>query len=218
MSLAKMLVPNDPRPISRTNIVKICVRYISKHFLIIRFHISDEYSSENNFLCLLKSCAKHSWTYITLCERIVKRAHMAKFLNPSLPLRVLWKNLRLVGVALNSIVKDVCQELQNKNFCQKLSSFQSNHKSLFNFTKLIKNKSRGVKLKVDGVTLLTEPEKAEAIASKFSAAHNNTMSSPLEDIVEDGCSVLENNEFNLEALECPFYWKNRLLVNTSKIQ
>jgi hypothetical protein len=40
---------------------------------------------------------------------------------------------------------------------------------------------------------------AEAIASKFSAAHNNTMSSPLEDIVENGCSVLDNNEFNLEA-------------------
>jgi hypothetical protein len=69
ISLAKMLVSNDPRPISRTNIVKICVRHISTCFLIIRFHISDEYSTENCFLCLLKSCAKHSWTYITLCER-----------------------------------------------------------------------------------------------------------------------------------------------------
>jgi hypothetical protein len=63
-----MLVPNDPRPISRTNIVKICVRYISTRFLIIRFHLSGQYSSENSFLCLLKSCAKCSWTYITLCE------------------------------------------------------------------------------------------------------------------------------------------------------
>jgi hypothetical protein len=35
--------------------------------------------------------------------------------------------------------------------------------------------------------------------NKFSAAHNNTMSSPLEDVIEDGCSVFENNEFNLEA-------------------
>jgi hypothetical protein len=42
-------------------------------------------------------------------------------------------------------------------------------------------------------------EKTETITSKFSPAHNNTMSSPLEGIVEDGCSVLENNEFNLEA-------------------
>jgi hypothetical protein len=101
---------------------------------------------------------------------------------------------------LNSIVKDVCQELQNKNLCQKLSTIGSNHKSLFNFTKLIKIKSRGVPApKVYGVTLLTGSEKAEVIASKFSAAHKNTMSSPLEDIVEDGCSVLENNEFNLEA-------------------
>jgi hypothetical protein len=64
-----MLVSNDPRPISRTNIVNI---YISTRFLIIRFHISGEYSSENSFLCLLKSCAKHSWTYITLCERAIK--------------------------------------------------------------------------------------------------------------------------------------------------
>jgi hypothetical protein len=58
--------------------------------------------------------------------------------------------------ALNSIVKDVCQELQNKNFCEKLSTIQPNHKSLFDFKKLIKNKSRGVPaLKVDEVTLLT---------------------------------------------------------------
>jgi hypothetical protein len=87
-----------------------------------------------------------------------------------------------------------------KTLVKKLSIIQPNHKYLFNFTKIIKNKSRGVPaLKVDGVTLLTGPKKAETIASKFSAAHNNTMSSPLEDIVEDGCSVLENNEFNLEA-------------------
>jgi hypothetical protein len=88
-----------------------------------------------------------------------------------------------------------------KKFGQKQkqkSTIQPNHKSLFIFTKLVKNKSRGVPaLKVDGVTLLTGPEKAEA--SKFSAAHNNTMSSPLQGIVEDECSVLDNNEFNLEA-------------------
>jgi hypothetical protein len=63
---------------------------------------------------------------------------------------------------LKSIVKDICQELQNKNFGQKLSTIQPNHKSLFNFTKLIKNKSRGVPaLKVDGVTLLTGPKKTQ---------------------------------------------------------
>jgi hypothetical protein len=86
-----------------------------------------------------------------------------------------------------------------------LSDFEPNHKSLFNFTKLIKNKSRGVPaLKVDGVTLLTGPEKAEAVASKFSAAHNNTMSSPLEDITEEGCSVLENNEFGINLNEISY--------------
>jgi hypothetical protein len=63
-----MLVSNDPRPISRTNIVKICARYISTHFLVIRFLISGEYSSENSFLCFLKHYVKRSWTYITLCE------------------------------------------------------------------------------------------------------------------------------------------------------
>jgi hypothetical protein len=42
---------------------------------------------------------------------------------------------------LNSIVKDVCQELLNKNFGQKLSTIRSNHKPLFKFTKLVKNKS-----------------------------------------------------------------------------
>jgi hypothetical protein len=41
----------------------------STRILIIRFYISGEYFSENSFLCLLKKCAKHSWTYITLWKR-----------------------------------------------------------------------------------------------------------------------------------------------------
>jgi hypothetical protein len=60
---------------------------------------------------------------------------------------------------LNSIVEDVCQEFQNNFFCQKLSTIQPNHKSLSNFTKIN-----------DGVSLLTGLEKAESLASKFSAA------------------------------------------------
>jgi hypothetical protein len=63
---------------------------------------------------------------------------------------------------LNSIVTSFRKKTFGKNFAK----IQSNHKSLFNFIKLIKNKSRGVPaLKVDGVTLLTGPEQAETIAS-----------------------------------------------------
>jgi Reverse transcriptase (RNA-dependent DNA polymerase)/Endonuclease-reverse transcriptase len=99
--------------------------------------------------------------------------------------------------ALNSIVGDACNELQNDSFGHKLSKIRPNHKSLFSFTKLIKNKCRGVPaLKIDGVTLLTGPEKANAIAAVFSRAHNNTMPSPLEIIVDEGCSILQNNVVN----------------------
>jgi hypothetical protein len=52
-------------------------------------------------------------------------------------------------------------------------------------------------LKVDGVTLIIEREKAEAIAAKFSRAHKNTSQSPLNATVENGCCVLHNNGFNV---------------------
>lgn len=100
----------------------------------------------------------------------------------------------------NRMVRDACNELQNISFGNKLSTIQPGHKSLFSFTKIIKNKARIVPaLKLDGVTLLTGPEKASAIATVFSRAHNNTMQSSLEAIVEEGCSTLHSDEFNLNA-------------------
>ena len=101
---------------------------------------------------------------------------------------------------LNKAVKDACEELNNESFGRKLGSIQPNHKSLFSFTKLIKNKNRSIPpLKVNGDTLITGQEKADAIATVLSQAHNNTMPSPLEDIVNDGCLGLHSNEFNLNA-------------------
>jgi hypothetical protein len=45
----------------------------------------------------------------------------------------------------------------------------------WNITKIIENKFRAIPvLKMDGLTLLTESEKANAIASKFSLAHENS--------------------------------------------
>jgi hypothetical protein len=110
------------------------------------------------------------------------------------------------------------KSFRTKSFVKNSAQFSQNINLLLNFTKIIKNKSRGVlALKVDGVTLLTGPEKAETIAFNFSAAHNNTMSTPLEDIVEDGCSVLENNEFNLEASILTSPRESRKLLKISKI-
>jgi hypothetical protein len=55
---------------------------------------------------------------------------------------------------------------------------------------IIKNKCRSVpKLKVNGVILITEQEKASAIAEKFSRAHENTVRSPLSAFVGESCSV-----------------------------
>jgi hypothetical protein len=49
---------------------------------------------------------------------------------------------------------------------------------------------------VDGAILLTGQEKANAIAAVFANAHNNTMHSSLNAIVEDNCSALLNTESN----------------------
>ncbi len=52
---------------------------------------------------------------------------------------------------------------------------------------------------MNGETLITGQEKANAIATVLSKAHNNTMPSPLEDIVNDGCLGLQSSDFNLNA-------------------
>jgi hypothetical protein len=52
-------------------------------------------------------------------------------------------------------------------------------------------------LKVDGVTLITEQEKASAIAEKFSRTHENTLQFPLGAVVGESCSVLHDDMFNV---------------------
>jgi Reverse transcriptase (RNA-dependent DNA polymerase)/Endonuclease-reverse transcriptase len=100
----------------------------------------------------------------------------------------------------NVMVRDACEALNNDSFGRKLANFQPNHRSLFNFTKIIKNKKRSVPpLKVNGETLITASEKADAIATVLARAHNNTMPSLLEEVVNDGCLGLQSNEFNLNA-------------------
>jgi hypothetical protein len=43
-------------------------------------------------------------------------------------------------------------------------------------------------LKLDGLTLITESKKADAIASKFTLAHDNTLRSELSTLVQNSCS------------------------------
>jgi hypothetical protein len=50
---------------------------------------------------------------------------------------------------------------------------------------------------MDEETLITDAEKAEAIASKFAESHNNTMISALSNMVRASCSVLRGGGFNL---------------------
>jgi len=99
----------------------------------------------------------------------------------------------------NNLVRESCSKLRNENFGNKLQSLRPGHKSLWNFTKIIKNKTRNIPaLKVDGNYLLTGQEKADAIASVFSNAHLNLEFSNLESAVEEGCSVLSNTDFNVD--------------------
>jgi hypothetical protein len=90
----------------------------------------------------------------------------------------------------------MCRDLQDRSFGKK-----SGHKSLWNFTKIIRNNCRSIpELKVDRVTLITERDKAKAIAVKFPRAHENTSQSPLHATIEVSCSGLHNNGFNVNNL------------------
>jgi hypothetical protein len=98
---------------------------------------------------------------------------------------------------LNRLVIDVCDTLRNNVFGNKMQTLRPGHKSLWNFTKIIKNKGRTVPaLKINHEILITDPEKANAIAAKFHQSHVNTMVSPLTTQVEQSCSELENHGFN----------------------
>jgi hypothetical protein len=80
---------------------------------------------------------------------------------------------------LNRLFQCLTSELSNNSFENKIGTLRLGHKSLWNFTKLLKNRARCVPaLKVDEKTLITDAEKADAIASKFAESHNNTMISP----------------------------------------
>jgi hypothetical protein len=69
--------------------------------------------------------------------------------------------------------------------------------SFWNFTKIIKNKFRAIPaLKMDELTLITESEKANAIASKFFLAHENLLHSEQSASVQDNCSALYSDVFS----------------------
>jgi hypothetical protein len=92
----------------------------------------------------------------------------------------MWQNScntqdRLEFETLNNLVQDLCRGLSNTVFGNKARNLNPGHGSFWNFTKIIKNKFCAIPaLKMDGLTLIKESEKANAIASKFSLAHENS--------------------------------------------
>jgi hypothetical protein len=87
---------------------------------------------------------------------------------------------------LNNIFWDMCGGLSDISFGNKLRDLRVGHRSFWSFTRIIKNKFRGIPaLKLDGLTLITESEKANAIASKLFLAHDNTFRSELYTSVRD---------------------------------
>jgi hypothetical protein len=101
---------------------------------------------------------------------------------------------------LNRLVQCLVSGLSNNSFQRKISTLRPGHKSLWNFTKLIKNRARCVPtLKIGGNTLITDAEKADAIAGKFAESHNNAMISPLANLVQASCSALQDGGLNNDA-------------------
>jgi hypothetical protein len=52
--------------------------------------------------------------------------------------------------------------------------------------------------KVGGSTLITDAEKATAIADRFAESHDKAQISPLTNIVRASCSVLQDGGFNTD--------------------
>jgi hypothetical protein len=71
-------------------------------------------------------------------------------------------------------------------------------------------------LKLDGLTLITESEKVDAIASRFSLAHDNTLRSELATSVRDSCSVLNSNAFNDDPSSCTSPREINILIRKLK--
>jgi hypothetical protein len=79
----------------------------------------------------------------------------------------------------------------------KLRALMPGHRFFWVLPRINRDKFRGIStLKLDGLTLITESENANAIASKFSLAHDNTQRSELSISVRGSCSVLNSNAFN----------------------
>jgi hypothetical protein len=94
----------------------------------------------------------------------------------------------------------MCVSLQNISFGNNLRTLRPGHRSFWGFTKIIKNKFRGIPaLKMDGLTLITESEKANTITSKFSLAHENSTQSNLSATVQYSSSALNDNAFNNDS-------------------
>jgi L-alanine-DL-glutamate epimerase-like enolase superfamily enzyme len=68
----------------------------------------------------------------------------------------------------------MCGGLRDISFGNKLRALRLSLRSFWGFTRIIKNKFCGIPtLKLDELTLITESEKVDAIASKFSLAHES---------------------------------------------
>jgi hypothetical protein len=91
-------------------------------------------------------------------------------------------------------------------------SLRPGYRSFWDFTiRNIKDNIHGIPaLKLDGLTLITESGKADAIASKFSLVHDNILQPELSALVQDSCSVL--NTFN----EGPYHREIKSLIKKLK--
>jgi hypothetical protein len=108
----------------------------------------------------------------------------------------------------------MCGGLTDISFGNKLRALRPGHRSFWGFTRIIRDKFRGISiLKLYGLTLITESEIADAIASKFSLAHDNTLRSELSTSVWDSYSVLNSNAFNDDT---SLYTSPREIMNLIK--
>jgi hypothetical protein len=101
--------------------------------------------------------------------------------------------------------------LGNTAFGNKVRKLKPGHGSFWNFTKIIKNKFLAIPaLKIDGLTLITESEKANAIASNFSLAHENSLHSDQSASVQDRSSALYSDAFNDDSSSYTLLERSRM--------
>lgn len=162
---------------------------LSEHTLP-SYHSTDDTSTVDNMISTLTNAIS---TAQKASIPLVKNNPYSLTITPEIQTlikyRNSWKNYAqrhphfktMLNPVVNNLTKTIrvkIDKIRNDNFSLKISqiSGEENNKALWQTSKLLMNKNRQIPpLKLNGVTLITQLEKCEALADQFASNHSNNL-------------------------------------------